>query len=122
MENKTKGKSHLTLADRNKIQGGLANKKSLKEIAFELHKNPSTISREIKAHMFVKKKEDSTVGILMTVCIEISATCIMFVMILIVLKKAVVIVVSAYTSANLIQSRFVKEEKSLPMFVMGVLK
>jgi len=56
MENKTKGKSHLTFSERNKIQGGLANKKSLKEIAFELHKNPSTISREIKAHMFVKKK------------------------------------------------------------------
>jgi IS30 family transposase len=56
MENKTLKKTHLTFSDRNRIQGGLANKKAFKEIGIDLSKNPSTISREIKAHMFIKKK------------------------------------------------------------------
>lgn len=55
MENKT----HLTFADRNRIQGCLANNLTFKQIAINLHKSPSTISREIKAHMFVKKKPKS---------------------------------------------------------------
>jgi len=56
METKTTTKTHLTFSDRNRLQGGLANKKSFKEIGLELHKCPSTISREIKAHMFINKK------------------------------------------------------------------
>lgn len=56
MENKTLSKTHLNFTDRNRIQGGLANKKSFKQIALELHKSPSTISREVRSHMFVKKK------------------------------------------------------------------
>jgi IS30 family transposase len=55
MENKAAKRTHLTFSDRNRIQGGLANKDSFKEIGFELHKSPSTISREIKSHMFIKK-------------------------------------------------------------------
>jgi IS30 family transposase len=56
MKTKTSTKTHLTFSDRNRLQGGLANKKSFKEIGLELHKSPSTISREIKAHMFINKK------------------------------------------------------------------
>jgi IS30 family transposase len=56
MENKTSKKTHLTFSDRNRIQGGLANKESFKEIGRKLDKSPSTISRKIKAHMFIKKK------------------------------------------------------------------
>lgn len=57
METRTTAtKTHLTFSDRNRLQGGLANKKSFKEIGLELHKSPSTISREIKAHMFINKK------------------------------------------------------------------
>lgn len=56
MENKVTHKTHLTFSDRNRIQGGLANRKSFKEIGRDIGKSPSTISREIKAHMFIKKK------------------------------------------------------------------
>jgi IS30 family transposase len=59
MENETSTKKHLTISDRNRIQGGLANKLSFKQIALKLGKSPSTISREIRAHMFVKRKPRS---------------------------------------------------------------
>ncbi len=59
MENKTRSQKHLTFIDRNRIQGGLANKLSFKKIARQLEKSPSTISREIKAHMFIKRKPRS---------------------------------------------------------------
>ncbi len=49
-------KTHLTFADRNRIQGCLANNLTFRQIAINLHKSSSTISREIKAHMFVNKK------------------------------------------------------------------
>ncbi|NCD01337.1 IS30 family transposase [bacterium] len=56
MENKTTKQKHLTFADRNRIQGGLSNQLSFKQIARQLEKSPSTISREVKAHMFVARK------------------------------------------------------------------
>ena len=59
MENRTSTKKHLTISDRNRIQGGLANKLSFKQIAVKLGKSPSTISREISAHMFVRRKPRS---------------------------------------------------------------
>ena len=59
MENETLTKKHLTISDRNRIQGCLANKLSFKQIAVKLGKSPSTISREKRAHMFVKRKPRS---------------------------------------------------------------
>jgi len=47
---------HLSFRDRNKIQGGLLTRKALKQIALELNKHPSTISREIRTHMQLVKK------------------------------------------------------------------
>jgi IS30 family transposase len=41
---------HLTLSNRITIETMLKEKKSLKEIARELHKDPTTISKEIKLH------------------------------------------------------------------------
>jgi IS30 family transposase len=52
MENK----KHLTFSDRNRIQGGLANRKSFNQIALELGKSPSTISREVKLHKHYERK------------------------------------------------------------------
>ena len=51
-----KGNTHLTLRDRNKIQGGLANNKTFKQMGLELGKDPTTIAREVKQHMYIKKK------------------------------------------------------------------
>lgn len=48
--------THLTLRDRNKIQGGLLTRKPFRAIAKEINKHPSTVSREIRAHMQVKRK------------------------------------------------------------------
>jgi len=53
---------HLTLHDRLKIEGGLANKKTIYLIAQDLQRSPSTISREIKRHMQVTKKCGSYVS------------------------------------------------------------
>ena len=46
----SKGK-HLTLDDRTTIQSGLKDGLSFKQIAAELEKDPSTISKEIRAHV-----------------------------------------------------------------------
>jgi len=51
-----KNKKHLTFSDRNRIQGGLVNKKSFNQIAKELGKSPSTISREVKLHKYYERK------------------------------------------------------------------
>lgn len=46
---------HLTSNERHKIYGWLG-KKSFKEIAKELDRSPSTVSREVRAHMQIRKK------------------------------------------------------------------
>ena len=51
-----KEKKHLTLRERNKIQGGLANNKTFKQIGLELEKVSTTVAREVKQHMYIKKK------------------------------------------------------------------
>ena len=45
---------HLSLEDRFKIEKGLVEKNSFKEIGDTIEKNKSTISREIKNHYIVK--------------------------------------------------------------------
>jgi IS30 family transposase len=47
---------HLTIFDRNKIVGGLLTGKSLRNIAIDIEKDVSTVSREIKAHMVIVRK------------------------------------------------------------------
>ncbi|WP_156397679.1 helix-turn-helix domain-containing protein, partial [Liquorilactobacillus vini] len=42
---------HLTINDREMILEGLAQSKTIREIARKLKRAPSTISREIKRHM-----------------------------------------------------------------------
>jgi len=46
----------LDIHDRLKIEGGLLNRKPIKQIAERLGKSPSTISREIRAHMCIVTK------------------------------------------------------------------
>jgi IS30 family transposase len=48
-----KGK-HLTLDDRRSIQIGLGEGRSFKDIADEIGKDPSTISKEVRNHIFIK--------------------------------------------------------------------
>jgi len=43
--------THLTLSDRITIEVGLRERKSLKKIALEISKDPSTISKEIRSHV-----------------------------------------------------------------------
>ena len=45
---------HLTLSDRVKIEAGLKNKDSIRQIAASLYKSPSTVKREIDKHTIVK--------------------------------------------------------------------
>ena len=47
---------HLSIFDRNKIVGGLLTRKSLRHIALDIGKDVSTVSREIKSHMVIKRK------------------------------------------------------------------
>jgi len=46
----------LDIHDRLKIEGGLLNRKPIKQIAERLQKSPSTISREIRSHMCIVTK------------------------------------------------------------------
>ena len=48
--------NHLNSRDRHCIYSGLNDRKSFKQIAKELNRHPSTISREVRAHMQVKRK------------------------------------------------------------------
>lgn len=50
-----KSRSHLSLEDRAKIEYGLNTKKSVRSIAKELGKTPSTILREIQRHTYDRK-------------------------------------------------------------------
>ena len=47
---------HLSLDDRAAIQVGLDQSKSFREIAGELNKAPSSISREVKNHYVTERK------------------------------------------------------------------
>ena len=47
---------HMTLEDRITIEKGLSNDASLKAIALTLNKDKSTILREIKRHVKIKKR------------------------------------------------------------------
>lgn len=59
MKNKTKyNQKHLSLDERNIIELGLNENLSLKDIAFKISKDPTTISKEIKKHRI--KKEANT--------------------------------------------------------------
>lgn len=53
----TKPRSHLTYQDRCEIEALLCQRKSLRYIASQLKKNPSTISREIKRHTIHQETE-----------------------------------------------------------------
>ncbi len=46
---------HLTLEDRNQIEQGLNNNKTFKDIAIELNKDPSSISKEVRKHRIIKE-------------------------------------------------------------------
>ena len=54
-----KGK-HLTLEDRINILNDLIKGKSLNEIANNLNKDPTTISKEIKNHRYIKESTKSS--------------------------------------------------------------
>ena len=53
---------HLTLSDRIRIEKGLNNSLSFAEIAREIHKDPTTVSKEVRKH--TKIKEFSGYGII----------------------------------------------------------
>ena len=54
--NDTKGnQKHLTLSDRIVIEKGLNNSSSFAEIAREIHKDPTTVSKEVRRHSKVKE-------------------------------------------------------------------
>lgn len=46
---------HLTLSDRNDIQLGIEQKKTFREIASTLGKDPSTISKEVRKHLYSRE-------------------------------------------------------------------
>ena len=50
---------HLTLSDRISIEAGMKEGRSFKRIAAELGKDPSTISKEVRAHIIVSEKKDT---------------------------------------------------------------
>lgn len=54
--NNTNSKKHLTLEDRERMEELLKNGKNFSYIAAELHKSPSTISREVKNHRLFCEK------------------------------------------------------------------
>ena len=47
--------THLTLSDRIAIEVGLKEQKSFSAIAAELRKDPTTISKEVRAHIKLKQ-------------------------------------------------------------------
>lgn len=46
---------HLTLSDRNDIQMGIEQKKTFREIASSIGKDPSTVSKEVRKHLFIRE-------------------------------------------------------------------
>lgn len=46
---------HLTLSDRNDIQIGIEQKKTFREIVSAIEKDPSTISKEVRKHLFIRE-------------------------------------------------------------------
>lgn len=50
---------HLTLSDRTTIEAGMKGGRSFKNIAAELGKDPSTISKEVRAHIIICEKKDT---------------------------------------------------------------
>lgn len=46
---------HLTLSDRNDIQIGIEQKKTFREIASAIEKDPSTISKEVRKYLFIRE-------------------------------------------------------------------
>ena len=50
---------HLTLSDRITIETGMKEGRSFKQIADELSKDPSTISKEVRAHIIICEKKDT---------------------------------------------------------------
>ncbi|QZT27483.1 IS30 family transposase [Streptococcus dysgalactiae] len=50
---------HLTLSDRNDIQMGIEQKKTFREIASASGKDPSTISKEVRKHLFIRETTDT---------------------------------------------------------------
>jgi IS30 family transposase len=52
---------HLTDSDRLQIQHGLLHRNSIKKIAFDLDKSPTTISREIRKRAVSSKQQMSSV-------------------------------------------------------------
>ena len=50
---------HLTLSDRITIETGIKENRSFKSIAAELGKDPSTISKEVRAHITISEKKDT---------------------------------------------------------------
>lgn len=45
---------HMTLSDRTDIQVGLENRKTFKEIALEIQKDPTTVAKEVKRNKLIK--------------------------------------------------------------------
>lgn len=50
---------HLTLSDRITIETGIKENRSFKNIAAELGKDPSTISKEVRAHIIISEKKNT---------------------------------------------------------------
>lgn len=58
MPERKKGK-HLTLEDRQEIQKGLREHRSFTEIAYLIGCSPDTVSKEIRRHRYLKKRESN---------------------------------------------------------------
>jgi IS30 family transposase len=69
-----KGK-HLTLSDRIAIETGIKENLSFKVIAEEIGKDPSTISKEVRAHIVVTEKSTYNPCLLRKQCPHISDLC-----------------------------------------------
>ena len=51
----TMKQKHLTISDRNNIQMGIEQTKTFHEIASAIEKDPSTISKEVRKHLFINE-------------------------------------------------------------------
>lgn len=78
--------THLTLSDRIAIEVGLKEQKSFSAIAAELRKDPTTISKEVRAHIKLKqaggynpcgvRKECKHYGDVCTLCSFLTEKCV----------------------------------------------
>lgn len=55
-------KTHMTLSDRVRIQSGLESMESFKDIAKAIGKDCTSVSREVRRHVTVERKEGSRTG------------------------------------------------------------